>query len=312
MTRKPRLHVPGGAYHVVLRGNGGQDIFFADADRRHFYRLIDEGRQRFDYRVHGFCLMRNHAHLVIQVGEEALPRPLQNLSARYTGWVNRRQARRGHLFQGRYKALLVDADSYLLALVRYVHLNPVRANLVKSAETYPWSGQRAYLGLESLPWLTTDWVLGQFGQRLAGARAGYRAFVRDGAAEGHREEFHRGPDDARVLAGEGFLERVLRPEDKQKRPPDLGSIVERVCAAYRIDERDLAGASRRRLFSEARGVVGYLAVQSGAATLTSLAGRYNRDLATLSRAVRRIELRKASDEDLANRLRGLDTAITQA
>ena len=188
----------------------------------------------------------------------------------------------------------------------------MRANLVKAAEAYPWSGQRAYLGLESLPWLTTDWVLGQFGPRLADARAAYRAYVGDGAADGHREEFHRGPDDSRVLAGEEFLERVLEPEDKPIRPPDLGLIVERVCAAYRIRERDLAGASRRRLFSEARGVVGYLAVRSGAATLTSLAGHYNRDLATVSRAVRRIELRKASDEDLANRLRGLDTAIMQA
>ncbi len=312
MARKPRLHVPGGFYHVMLRGNGGQDIFFADADRRQFYRLLQEGSKRFDYRVHGFCLMPNHVHLLVQVGETALSRPMQSLSQRYTGWVNRRQARSGHLFQGRYKALLVDADNYLLQLVRYVHLNPVRAALVKAAEDYPWSGQRAYLGLEALPWLTTEWVLRQFGPRQAGARAGYRAFVRDGADEGHRPEFHRGRDDSRVLAGAGFLYRVLRRQGGPTQPPSLESVVARVCADYRVGDRDLASASRRRLLSEARGVVGYLAIATGAASLSGLAVRYNRDLATMSRAVRRIERRQTTDIGFAERLRADLNAIVQA
>jgi REP element-mobilizing transposase RayT len=102
--------------------------------------------------------MTTHVHLAIQVGEIGLPRIIQNLAFRYTRWGNWRQSRTGHLFQGRYKAVLVDADTYLLELTRYIHLNPVRSGIVRIPEDYPWSGHRAYLGLETIPWLTTEWV----------------------------------------------------------------------------------------------------------------------------------------------------------
>ena len=181
MARKPRLHVEGGLYHVMLRGNGGQDLFFEPSDRHFFYGLIEEGVARFGYRLHGFCLMTNHVHLIVQVGAIALARPMQNLAFRYSRRINWRQRRRGHLFQGRYTALLVEAESHLLELVRYVHLNPVRAGLVAVPEDYPWSGHNAYLGEERLAWLTTDWVLARFAGRRATARSRYRAFLREGS-----------------------------------------------------------------------------------------------------------------------------------
>ncbi|MDH5561852.1 MAG: transposase, partial [Deltaproteobacteria bacterium] len=127
MARKPRIHYPGAVYHVILRGNGGQDIFFSKADRSRFYLLLQDGAERFSHRIHAFCLMTNHVHLAIQVGEVPLSRIMQNISFRYTGYLNRRKQRTGHVFQGRYKALLIDADSYLVELVRYIHCNPVRA-----------------------------------------------------------------------------------------------------------------------------------------------------------------------------------------
>ena len=116
MARKPRLHVPGGLYHVIWRGNEQRDIFFDDEDRQRFYALLSEGVERFGYRVHGFCLMTNHVHLALQAGQDPLSGPLQNLAFRYTQAVNRKRARVGHLFQGRYQALLVDHDAYLLEL----------------------------------------------------------------------------------------------------------------------------------------------------------------------------------------------------
>jgi REP element-mobilizing transposase RayT len=125
MARKPRVYYPAALYHVILRGNGGQEIFFGKEDRFRFYLLLQEGIERYGHQVHAFCLMTNHVHLAIQVGEVGLPRIIQNLAFRYTRWVNWRQNRTGHLFQGRYKAVLVDADSYLLELSRYIHLNPV-------------------------------------------------------------------------------------------------------------------------------------------------------------------------------------------
>jgi REP element-mobilizing transposase RayT len=162
MARKPRIHYPGAVYHVILRGDAGQDLFSQDKDRDRFYRLLDEGQQKYGYRIHAFCLMRNHVHLALQVGEISLFRIMQNLSQRYTVWMNRQQGRTGHLFQGRYKAILLDADAYLLELLRYIHLNPVRAGIMKLPEGYAWSSHRAYLGQEKIPWLTTDWTLAQF------------------------------------------------------------------------------------------------------------------------------------------------------
>ncbi len=167
MARKPRIHLPGGLYHVIFRGNGGQDVFLTAADRFRFYLLLQEGACRFGYRIHAFCLMTNHIHLALQASNIPLSRSMQNLSFRFTRWINWREKRTGHLFQGRYKAVLVDGDSYLLELVRYLHLNPVRAGMVANPEEYPWSGHRAYLGLEKLPWLTTDWTLAQFGKSVA-------------------------------------------------------------------------------------------------------------------------------------------------
>ena len=122
MARKPRLHVPGGVYHVMLRGNGGQDIFFDAEDRSHLYLLIQQGVERYRHRIHGFCCMPNHLHLVIQVKEAPLSQIMQNLAFRYTRWINTKHTRSGHVFQGRYKAILVEADRYLLELVRYIHL----------------------------------------------------------------------------------------------------------------------------------------------------------------------------------------------
>ena len=123
----------------------GKTSFSRIADRSFFYRLLEEGTRRFDYRVHAFCLMNNHLHLAMQAGEQPLSKGVQNLSFRYTRHINRRLDRVGHLFQGRYKALLVDEQSYGLELVRYIHLNPVRAQLVRDPARYAYSGHLGYL-----------------------------------------------------------------------------------------------------------------------------------------------------------------------
>jgi REP element-mobilizing transposase RayT len=122
MPRRPRVHFPGAVYHVILRGNDRGDIFFDDLDRFRFYLLLQEGVERFKSRVLAFCLMTNHVHLAIQVDQIPLSHIIQNLSFRYTRWINWRKHRVGHLFQGRYKAFLVDQDSYLLELIAYIHL----------------------------------------------------------------------------------------------------------------------------------------------------------------------------------------------
>ena len=127
MARKPGIHVDGGIYHVILRGNGGEDIYFTNGDRTRFSLLLQEGTERFKYRVHAFCFMTDHVHLVIQVGNVPLSKIIQNLSFRYTRYINKLKKRIGHLFQGRYNALLVDADTYFLELKRCL----LESNLTK-------------------------------------------------------------------------------------------------------------------------------------------------------------------------------------
>lgn len=288
MARKPRIHQPGGVYHVMLRGNGGQDIFSCDEDRFHLYLLIQEGVSRFGHRIHAFCCMSNHLHLVVQVADIPLSKIMQNLSFRYTRWVNRKTQRMGHLFQGRYKAILVDGDSYLLELVRYVHLNPVRAGIVSNPVNFPWSGHRAFLGLEALPWLTTDWVLRQLAEDKSVAGLRYADFVLAGIGQGRREDFHRGASDTRLLGDDTFSARVLAAVQEEALPKiTLNELMEHVCAHFGLTEVQLCAPSRNRPASLARAVVGWIARDTNCSTLTDVAKRLGRDVATLSIAIKK-------------------------
>ena len=296
MARQPRLHIPGGLYHVMLRGNGGQSIFQVDEDREQLATLVAEGVRRFAHRIHGYCWMPTHVHLAMQVDQVPLAKIVQNLSFRYTRWFNRRAERLGHLFQGRYQAILVDAEAYLLELIRYIHLNPVRAGLVQDPAAYPWSGHSAYLGKTPVSWLTTDWVLSQLADTLPLARRRYRQFVNQGLPEGHRQEFHQGTAQGRLLGNDTFLENALRQANQ---PIPITLEPEMIIAERRgLEESALPAPDRRRHLAAARALIAYLAVETGAATLTTLGERLNRDVATLSNAVRRLRERLAEDAEL--------------
>lgn len=312
MARKPRLHVPGGLYHVMLRGNAGQNIFFDDEDRYHLYLLLQHGVERYGHRIHGFCCMTNHIHLAIQVAEEPLSGIMQNLSFRYTRWINKKQSRTGHLFQGRYKSILVDADNYLLELVRYLHLNPLRAGMVNNPRDYVWSGHRAYLGMETLPWLETEWVLSQFAKRLNTCRQRYEAFVLEGLDEGHRPEFHDGGEDRRVLADDQFLEQVLGKRVESWPEVSLEEIIATVIADYGISEQALRGPSRNRVVSEARAVIGWLSRRLGAGSIKDVATNFQRESSTFSRHIGKIDSTVNHSEQLQERLDRYINTITQA
>jgi putative transposase len=311
MARKPRLHYIGALYHVMARGNGGQHIFTDDKDRYRFYLFLQEGVEKFGHRIHAFCLMNNHVHLAIQVGEKPLSRIMQNLCFRYTQWVNSRQKRVGHLFQGRYKALLVDADSYLVELVRYIHLNPVRAKLVNAAEDYPWSGHRIYTGHEIVPWLTTEWVLLQFSQRLKTARAKYREFIKYGMNEGHRQEFHTGTSGGRILGDDTFVDRVyMETEQTERKTVPLDDIIERVGNLYGLTEEEIISGGKRRYPSEARGLIAYLVREVVGMSLADLGRRMKRDISSLSLAADKIMRSSKDDGELRKRKKILEKRLS--
>lgn len=312
MARKPRLHVPGGLYHVILRGNARQDIFFSAEDRARFYELIEEGVSRFGYRVHAFCLMTNHLHLALQAGEQSLSAGMQNLAFRYTRYINARRKRPGHLFEGRFKAFLVDRDRYGLALVRYIHLNPVRARMVRLPAAYAYSSHRAYLGDKALPWLTTEWVLGQFGSRINAARSRYTRFINEGKAEGHNETFYGGQADSRVVGEEDFVKTILKVKPTRHHAPPMTTIVAYVCRSYSVSEKQLLADGRSRLPAEARALTAWLALKTKASTLTSLAQTFGRDISTLSHALSRLEKRSRKSATFAKTLNKHFYAISQA
>jgi REP element-mobilizing transposase RayT len=208
MARPLRIEYPGALYHVTSRGNARQAIYKDDADRLAFLKTLEAVVERFNWLCHAYCLMGNHYHLLIETPEGNLSKGMRELNGRYTQAFNRRHRRVGHLFQGRFKAILVERDSYLLELCRYVVLNPVRAKMVRAPGHYKWSSYRATAGQGQAPaFLTTDWILSQFAKRRTEARKRYRRFVRQGLGE----PASWGELKGQVLLGtEAFVRRIAR------------------------------------------------------------------------------------------------------
>jgi len=187
MARPLRIEYPGAFYHVTSRGNERREIFRDDKDRQRFLSYLETAVARYKAVIHVYCLMSNHYHLLLSTPEGNLSQILRHINGGYTAYFNKRHNRAGHLFQGRYKAILVDADTYAGELSRYIHLNPMRASIAPKPDHYQWSSYAAYSGKAATPrWLTTDWLLQYFGTKTADARKTYRFFIE--AAMGLSEE----------------------------------------------------------------------------------------------------------------------------
>ena len=181
MARPLRLEFAGALYHITSRGDRRENIYEDDADRRMFMSLLDQVSKSYNWRCHAYCLMDNHYHLLVETPEGNLSQGMRQLNGVYTQNYNRIHNRAGHVFQGRYKAILVEKQSYLLELSRYIVLNPVRAEMVRSAIGWPWSSYRATIGQCTAPYcLTTDWILAAFSNRKSRAIELYKKFVKEG------------------------------------------------------------------------------------------------------------------------------------
>src|SRR6266702_6638334 len=267
MARKPRIHYTGAVYHVILRGNDRQRVFFDDHDRHRFYLFLQQGVERFRHRIHAFSLMTNHIHLVMQVDATPLSCIMQNLLFRYTRWINWREKRTGHLFQGRYKAVLVDGDSYLLELVRYIHLNPVRAMMAVYPDDYPWTGHRAYCGQEILPWLSTEFTLAMLSGKREEAVRAYVSFAQEGLDEGRRGEFHgEGTADNRIFGDDEFMEKMEAQGDEPSVNISTDEVIAAVCHRYKLAPADIALPGKNRALSHVRGMAAWIIQDSAAAT----------------------------------------------
>ena len=206
MTRPLRIEYPGAIYHVTSRGNARRKIFLDDEDRETFISTLAWVVERFGWNCHAYCLMDNHFHLIIETPDANLSRGMRQLNGVYTQRFNRRHRKVGHLFQGRFKGILVERDSYLLELARYVVLNPLRAKMCKVLDDYLWSSYRPTMGLDPVPsGLSVDWLLGQFAKTRPVARQRYAAFVQAGIGQPSPWRELKGQV---LLGSQAFIEKV--------------------------------------------------------------------------------------------------------
>jgi REP element-mobilizing transposase RayT len=205
MSRPLRIEYPGAVYHITTRGNGRMAIFGDDADRERFLEIVKDVTKRFNWLCHTYCLMGNHYHLLVETIDGNLSAGMRQVNGVYTQYYNRRHDKVGHVFQGRFKAILVEKESYLLELCRYVVLNPVRARIVKEAKEHEWSSYRSIAGIDKqATFLTTDWILSQFGEDRKRAQRNYRKFIADGIGMDPIEDVK----SQCILGSDKFFERL--------------------------------------------------------------------------------------------------------
>jgi REP element-mobilizing transposase RayT/transposase len=278
MARPLRLEFPGGLYHVTARGDRRENIYEDDSDREAFLALVARVCDRFHWRCHAYCLMTNHYHLIVETPVANLSNGMRQLNGVYTQQFNRRYKRVGHVFQGRYKAIIVDKDSYLLGLSRYVVLNPVRAKMIKNVKAWPWSSYRSMVGVATAPdWLETDFVLSQFGKQRKRAQQRYAEFVRQGVGQASIWSQLQ----AQVFLGsEPFVKKMQAKLERKVSDIEIPK-VQRRSAPMPLDAYE-------KQF-KTRGQVMYEAYRSGHYTMKALADYFGVHYATVSRAVKKIE-----------------------
>ena len=285
MPRAPRIHAPGALYHVTLRGNHRQDIFFTLDDRSLLTRIIREIIVECGAQIHAYCYMTNHVHALFQVSETPLSKIMLLIAGRYARSVQARLHTTGHLFEKRYHAVLVDADEYLLTLLRYIHLNPVRASLASSPDDYPWSSHHTYRGTRSEPWVTTAFAHRMLGSDRRRAIAAYEAFVR--TAPPTSPLLERNERDPRILGGDAFAQRVLGDNWNPRARGALQKVIDEACARFGATEIELRSPSRLHDVVDARAWLAEQALRTGIASVATIARYLNRDASSIRQALQR-------------------------
>ena len=278
MSRPLRLELAGGFYHITSRGDRREDIYLDDPDRRKWLELLGQVCQRYNWRCHAYCLMTNHYHIVVETIEGNLSQGMRQLNGVYTQYFNHTHRRVGHVFQGRYKGILVDKDSYLLELTRYVVLNPVRAHMVSHENDWPWSSYHSMTGTQCVPdWLETDWLLSQFSVQKKRAIVLYRDYVRAGVGQ---PRIWGDLTQQIYLGDEHFLKEMQKAMDQQA---DLSEIPR---AQRRPPAKSLQFYEEKNHDREQGMVEAY---RTGDYTMKDIASYFNVHYSTVSRAIKKAE-----------------------
>jgi putative transposase len=291
MPRSPRLHVPGGFYHVVLRGNHREALFGTAGDRQVLNDIVADAISRHDAHVHAFCWMSNHLHALLQIGHSPLGGIMKRIAMRYARHRHKALRTTGHLFERRYRARLIETDRYFLTVLRYIHLNPVAAGIVAAPDHYQWSSHKVYLDTEAVPWITTEFGLSLFGADLSRARIAYARFIGQYTVN-HDEQAHSDWEFAtepKPLA----LEEASLPGNpatlslRQRSALTLEDLAGRICPAHNISLDRLRSPSRARDLTSVRVDFIIQAIDLRIATLAELARFLHRDPSALTKLLAR-------------------------
>jgi putative transposase len=284
MARGPRLDAPGSLHHVIVRGIERRRIFETEKDREDFLDRLETVVSEGKATCFAWALIPNHAHILLRTGSAPLAKMMRRLLTGYAVSFNLRYQRAGHLFQNRYKSLICEEDSYLLELVRYIHLNCIRAGVVRGIEEldrYRWSGHSALMGNQDRPWQAREEVLSYFGRKEGVAKRKYRQFVLEGISLGRREELTTGgrkgdtgghgreserKQDVRILGSSEFVKKILAEEAREnhkralfkKRRVSIKELINSVGKAFGVTGGEVIGGIQRQTVTLARSVVCYL------------------------------------------------------
>ncbi len=259
MARPLRIEYPGAFYHIISRGNAWEDIFVGGTDKAKFTEYLEKASQRFSIVVHSYCLMRNHYHLLIETPHPNLSKAIQWLNVSYALYHNKKRERHGHLFQGRFRSILIGGDEYLMELSRYIHLNPVRAHILEDPALYKWSSYAAFIGKERAPkWLETGRLLAYFGSDKKKSTEKYREFVEDGKVEA-AQRTDTGLAGGFIFGRQDFIDWVketfINGRNEDREIPDLRKwkttvspteITQHLCASFGCNEEDIVRKGKKK------------------------------------------------------------------
>ncbi len=287
MARKLRIHFAGALYHVILRGNDRQDIFYQPSDRRLWETILKASMERYQSSIHCFCWMTNHLHMVIQVDDKPLAATIRYAASQYSRKINLSQCRSGHLFERRHRAILVREDAYLKGLVRYIHHNPVRAGIVAHPGEYRWSSHAIYTGEKTSDWVRMNRVLRTFGPTPLKARTAYIRFMAQGGEE--QVSLFRCPvtqDTTAFDSDPGGPAHERRPTNFPG-TNTLEAIVQKYLKDTMVTDSQLVGPSKQRELSRLRYTIAAEALEGGVTTVAEISRRLHRSEAAISQLISR-------------------------
>lgn len=319
MSRPLRIEYPGAWYHIMNRGRRGEEIFAEKNDYRLFLEVVQESADLFNTKIAAYCLMPNHYHLLLHTPDGNLSRCMRQINGIYTQRFNRTHQYDGQLFRGRYKSILVEVDSYLLQLLRYIHKNPLRAGLSDNLNDYKWSSHRGYLSDgKRWDWLYKEFPLSLFTKNLKKSRREYKKFMEERDGEEISQVFKKkklpsilGKEDFVYRVKNRFFERKVHIEvpDSKLLAPDKERIQELVCRTYGITKGELA-KSRRGTFNEPRNVAIYLTRKIRSDGLMDICKDYNlKKYSSASSVVENIKKRLLKDRKFRNRVNELNRSL---